>query len=69
MVSPHALPIVLHQDTMRPTATGLGPAITLERGEDAGSFRHVAGRILEVIIPTSSRHQRPEVPPFSQRGC
>jgi hypothetical protein len=57
MVSPDALPIVLGEDTMRPTAAGLGPAITLERGEDAGSFGHVAGRVLEAIIPTGSGRQ------------
>jgi len=52
MVSPDALLIVLHEDTMRPTAAGLDPAIALESGEDAGSFGHVAGRIPDVIIPT-----------------
>jgi len=67
MVSPHALPIVLHQDAMRPTATGLGPAITLERGEDAGSFRHVAARITDVIISTGSGQQR-RGSPYSQRA-
>jgi len=46
MISPDALPIVLDQNAMRPAAAGLGPAIALERGEDAGSFRHVAGRVL-----------------------
>jgi hypothetical protein len=44
MVSPDALAIVLDQHTMRPAAAGLDPAITLERGKDASSFGHVAGR-------------------------
>jgi hypothetical protein len=44
MVSPDALSIVLDQDTMRPAAAGLDPTITLERGQDAGSFKHVTGR-------------------------
>src|SRR5947209_8132855 len=69
MVSPDALSIVLHQDTMRPAATGLGPAISFERGEDAGSFRHVEERILDVIIPTGSDRQRGGLAPVSQRGC
>jgi hypothetical protein len=34
MVSSDALPIVLHEDTMRLAAAGLGPAIALECGED-----------------------------------
>ncbi|MBV9142958.1 MAG: hypothetical protein JO115_18940 [Pseudonocardiales bacterium] len=44
MVSPDALPLVLDQNTMRPAAAGLAPAITLERDENAGSCGHVAGR-------------------------
>jgi hypothetical protein len=47
MVSPDALPIVLGQDSMRPAAAGLDPAITLERGEDAaalGMWREGTGR-------------------------
>ena len=44
MVSPDALTIVLDQNTMRPTAAGLDPAITLERDKDAGNFGHAARR-------------------------
>jgi hypothetical protein len=53
MVCPDALPIVLRQDTMRPAAADLDPAITLESGEDAGSFGHVAGRVQDVIVSTA----------------
>src|SRR5664279_6210278 len=31
------------------SAAGLGPAIALERSQDAGGFRHVADRVLTVI--------------------
>jgi hypothetical protein len=58
MVCPDALPIVLHQDTMRPAAADLDPSITLERGEDAGSFwagGEAGGeKVLGVIIATST---------------
>jgi hypothetical protein len=70
MVSPDALPIVLDQDTMRPAVAGLGPAIALERGEDAGSFGHVAGRVLHVIIPTIASANDPgSAPSFFQMAC
>jgi hypothetical protein len=54
MVCPDALPIVLHQDTMRPAAADLDPSITLERGEDAGSFWAGGEKVLGVIIATST---------------
>jgi hypothetical protein len=55
MVSPDALLIVLDEDAMRPAAAGLEPAIALERGTDAGSFGHVAGRVPDVIVPTRAQ--------------
>lgn len=42
MVCPDALPIILRQDTMRPPAADLDPAIALEPSKNAGSFGHVA---------------------------
>src|SRR5215470_923288 len=76
MARSDALPILLDEDTMRPAAANLGPAIALERREDAGSCyvnrpqRHTTYTLRYALLDYgrfSSHRERPAGPFTSLR--